>query len=123
MSEEPHVPLKDVRRFSRYLGGSSANQAVGLSRLGMRVAMIAAVSKDAVGEFLVDFLEREHVDTRHVQRVEGFQTSLCLTENSPPDKFPQVFWRKDAADIQLKITPASLGFVGTARLFATNGTS
>ena len=33
-SEEPHVPLPQVRRFSRYLGGSSANMAVGLSRLG-----------------------------------------------------------------------------------------
>jgi 5-dehydro-2-deoxygluconokinase len=33
-SEEPNVPLPQVRRFSRYLGGSSANMAVGLSRLG-----------------------------------------------------------------------------------------
>ena len=36
-SEEPHVPLPQVRRFSRYLGGSSANMAVGLSRLGAKV--------------------------------------------------------------------------------------
>ena len=123
MSEEPHVPLKDVRRFSRYLGGSSANQAVGLARLGMRTAMIAAVSKDAAGDFLVEFLQKEKVDTRHVQRVDGYQSSLCITENSPPDRFPQVFWRKDAADIQLRVTPAALSFMEKARLFATNGTS
>ena len=93
-SEEPHVPLKDVRRFSRYLGGSSANQAVGLARLGLRVGIVAAVSRDAVGDFLVEFLNREHVDTRHVQRVEGYPSSLCLTEVSPPDRFPQVFYRQ-----------------------------
>jgi len=32
-ADEHHVPLRDVTRFSRYLGGSSANMAVGLSRL------------------------------------------------------------------------------------------
>jgi len=36
LAEELHVPLPEVRRFSRYLGGSSANMAVGLARLGAR---------------------------------------------------------------------------------------
>jgi 5-dehydro-2-deoxygluconokinase len=123
ISEEPHVPLKDVRRFSRYLGGSSANQAVGLARLGMSVGMVAAVSRDEIGDFLTKFLEEERVETRHVQRVEGFPTSLSLTEVSPPDRFPQIFYRRDAADIQLRTTPADLAYISHARLFATNGTS
>ena len=38
-SEELNVPLSQVRTFSRYLGGSSANMAVGLSRLGAQVGM------------------------------------------------------------------------------------
>jgi 5-dehydro-2-deoxygluconokinase len=123
ISEEPGVPLKDVRRFSRYLGGSSANQAVGLARLGKRVGMIAAVSRDAIGDFLIEFLEREGVETRHIQRVAGHESSLSITEVSPPDRFPQVFYRKDPADAQLRLTPAALNYLDHARLFATNGTS
>jgi len=122
-SEEPGVPLKDVRHFSRYLGGSSANMAVGLARLGMRVGMVAAVSRDAVGDFLVEFLGREGVDTRHVERVEGYQSSLCLTEVNPPDRFPQVFYRKEAADTQLRVRLEALNYVAEARMFVTNGTS
>lgn len=122
-SEEPHVPLKDVRRFSRYLGGSSANMAVGLARLGMRVGMVAAVSADALGDFLVEFLAREGVDTRHVRRVEGCQSSLCLTEISPPDRFPQVFYRKEAADTRLRVGSQDLAYIARARMFVTNGTS
>src|SRR5436305_13191732 len=83
-SEEPHVPLPQVRRFSRYLGGSSANMAVGLSRLGAHVGIIGCLGDDSLSEFLVDFLKREEVDTTHVKTAPGFLPSLCLTAVSPP---------------------------------------
>src|SRR5512140_3531153 len=85
-SEEPHVPLPQVRRFSRYLGGSSANMAVGLSRLGASVGIISCLGSDSLSEFLIDFLKSQKVDTSHVQIRPGFLPSLCLTEVSPPDR-------------------------------------
>lgn len=42
-ANEVGVPLKDVRTFSKFLGGSPANIAVGLARLGARVAFIGRV--------------------------------------------------------------------------------
>ncbi len=122
-SEEPHVPLPQVRRFSRYLGGSSANMAVGLSRLGMQVGMVAAVGTDDLSQFLIDFLKAERVDVAHVKRCAGYLPSLCLTEISPPDHFPQVFYRRDPADTQLEITADDLDYVASSRMFITNGTS
>ena len=50
-SEEPHVPLPRVRRFSRYLGGSSANMAVGLSRLGAHTGMVSCLGDDSLSLF------------------------------------------------------------------------
>ncbi len=122
-SEEPHVALPNVRRFSRYLGGSSANMAVGLARLGARVGIVGAVGEDRLSEFLIEFLRREKVDTSHVQRVAGFLPSLCLTEVSPPDRFPQVFYRHEAVDTKLDVTEASLDYIAGRRMFITNGTS
>ena len=122
-SEEPHVPLPQVRRFSRYLGGSSANMAVGLSRLGAGVGMVSCLGEDSLSRFLLDFLEAEKVVTKHVQVAPGFLPSLCLTEVSPPDRFPQVFYRHDAVDTRLDIDAGGLDFVRTARMFITNGTS
>ena len=122
-SEEPNVPLPKVRRFSRYLGGSSANMAVGLSRLGARAGIVSCLGDDSLSEFLVDFLKAEKVDTTHVQRAPGFLPSLCLTEVSPPDRFPQVFYRRDPVDTLLKATPADLDYISSARMFVTNGTS
>jgi 5-dehydro-2-deoxygluconokinase len=123
ISEEPGVPLKHVRRFSRYLGGSSANIAVGLARLGVRVGLIAAVGTDALSDFLVEFLRAENVDTTHVHRVPGRLPSLALTEVTPPDRFPQVFYRHDPADVHLEIGDAELDYLSQARMFVTNGTS
>ncbi len=122
-SEEPKVPLARVRRFSRYLGGSSANMAVGLSRLGAKVGIVSCLGTDSLSEFLVDFLKQESVDTRHVQRRPGFVPSLSLTEISPPDSFPQVFYRRDPADTEVDVGELELDYLASAGMFITNGTS
>jgi len=123
MSEEPHVPLAKARRFSRYLGGSSANMAVGLARLGAKTGLISCLGTDSLSQFLVDFLDGEGVDTARVQRREGYLPSLAVTEISPPDRFPQVFYRHDAVDTMLAVTAEDLDYAASARMFITNGTS
>ena len=122
-SEEPHVPLPQVRRFSRYLGGSSANMAVWLSRLGAKVGIISCLGNDSLSDFLVDFLKKEKVETKHIQVAPGYLPSLCLTEVSPPDSFPQVFYRHAAVDTVLDAKEEDLSFAASGRMFVTNGTS
>jgi 5-dehydro-2-deoxygluconokinase len=122
-SEEPNVPLPAVRRFSRYLGGSSANMAVGLARLGARVGILSSLGDDSLSRFLLDFLNAEGVDTSHVQTVPGYLPSLCLTEVAPPDRFPQVFYRHEPVDTRLDIGAADLEYLAGARMFITNGTA
>ncbi|PYT67567.1 MAG: 5-dehydro-2-deoxygluconokinase [Acidobacteria bacterium] len=120
---ERNQPLAEVKHFSRHLGGSSANIAVGLARLGLGVGIISSVGKDALADFLLGFLKNEGIDTRFVRLVEGYNTSLCLTEVSPPDHFPQVFYRRDPADVHLQVGRAELAYIQGASLFVTNGTS
>jgi 5-dehydro-2-deoxygluconokinase len=116
-------PLAEVEHFSRHLGGSSANIAVGLARLGRRVAIVSSVGDDALADYLIGFLEKEKVDARRVARVAGYGTSLCLTEVSPPDRFPQVFYRHQPADTQVQVGEAELALVRAAAMFVTNGTT
>jgi len=122
-SEEPNVPLPKVRRFSRYLGGSSANMAVGLARLGARVGIVGCLGTESLSDFLIEFLQAEKVDTAHVQRVDGALPSLCLTEVTPPDRFPQVFYRRDPADTHVDLGEDELRYLSSGRMFITNGTS
>ena len=117
------VPLSKVTSFSRFLGGSSANMAVGLARLGLDVGIHSCIGDDALGEYLLDYLIAEGVDVDGVQRTPHHQSSLCLTEVSPPDSFPQVFYRCHAADIQLEVGASDHARIASSRLFVTNGTS
>lgn len=123
ISEEPYVPLAKVRTFSRYLGGSSANMAVGLSRLGARTGIVAALGTDSLSDFLLDYLHAEKVDISRVQRAPGFLPSLAFTEVNPPDRFPQVFYRRDPVDAQVDLGEEDLAYVASGRMFITNGTS
>src|ERR1051325_7600256 len=95
---EHNHALSEVEHFSRHVGGSSANIAVGLARLGLKVGIISAVGDDLLADYLFDFLRGEGVNTRYVSRVQGCNTSLCLTEVWPPDRFRQVFYRSNPAD-------------------------
>ena len=120
---EHHRPLAEVEHFSRHLGGSSANIAVGLARLGLKVGLISSVGKDELADFLIHFLRKEGVDTQHVQLAEGFNTSLCLTEVCPPEGFRQVFYRRDPADARVTIGSEEIDYLRQSRMFITNGTS
>ena len=120
---EHNRALPEVATFERHLGGSSANMAVGLARLGLKVGIISAVGDDLLADYLFDFLKREHVDTRFVARVAGFNTSLCLTEVWPPERFRQVFYRARPADSQIKLSDEAAAEVRTAKMFITNGTN
>jgi sugar/nucleoside kinase (ribokinase family) len=57
---------KLVGAISMVVGGSAAITAVAAARLGLRVALVAAIGADAAGSFMLAELAREGVDTAAV---------------------------------------------------------
>ncbi len=49
-------------------GGKGANQAVAAARLGANVSMLGRVGKDNFGDFLLDNLKQNNVDSASIQR-------------------------------------------------------
>ena len=62
--DELRTPLRDVRHYTRYVGGFAGNLSTGLARLGVRTAIVSRVGDDGHGEFVRAFLEAEGVDCR-----------------------------------------------------------
>src|SRR5512142_2154315 len=52
-------------------GGKGANQAVAAARLGANVSMLGRVGQDNFGDFLLNNLKDNKVDTRFVQHDEA----------------------------------------------------
>lgn len=63
--------------------GSAAGTAVGLAKLGLAVATVGAVGRDALGDVLIEALNRIGVDTSHVLRKSGVQTSASILPIRP----------------------------------------
>jgi sugar/nucleoside kinase (ribokinase family) len=63
--------------------GSAAGTAVGLAKLGLEVATAGAVGDDALGDVLIRALNGYGVDTAHVVRKPGVQTSASILPIRP----------------------------------------
>lgn len=68
---EEFKPLKKVHYFEKFLGGSPANIAVGVTRHGMKVGFIGKVSDDQFGEFVVDYFNERGIDTSCITKCTG----------------------------------------------------
>jgi 5-dehydro-2-deoxygluconokinase len=117
------APFVEITSFAAYVGGSPTNIAVGASRLGVDVALLTAVGEDPVGDFILNFLDQEKVQTTFIPRKPGTRSSAVLLGIEPPDKFPLVFYRENAADIQLTIDDVMRSPIHRCRAFEFAGTN
>jgi 5-dehydro-2-deoxygluconokinase len=85
------------------LGGSSANIAAGICKLGGKAALVTRVSDDSVGRYCTNQLVRYGVDATYVTPVGGeFRNSLALYESRIEDH-QTVIYRNGAADFQMNV--------------------
>lgn len=116
------VPFVDIKSFAAYVGGSPTNIAVGTRRLGLKSALLTAVGEDPVGDFILHFLDEEGVETAFIPRKPGTRSGAVVLGIEPPDKFPLIFYRDNAADIQLTIDDVLASPVTDCRLLEISGT-
>jgi sugar/nucleoside kinase (ribokinase family) len=77
---------KLVDQVSLEIGGSAAITAVAAARLGLKVALIAAVGSDPAGTFMLDQLAREGVDVSAVIVRDGTPTGMTVALSRGGDR-------------------------------------
>ena len=110
--------LEDAQHFAKYLGGSSGNVAVGLSRLGLKVAMLTRVGDEHMGRFVREALAAEGVDVRAVRTDPRRLTGLVLLGIEHAESFPHIFFRENCADMGLEPADADAAPFASARALA-----
>jgi 5-dehydro-2-deoxygluconokinase len=114
--------LEDVRSMSMYLGGSSANLAFGVARLGLKSAMISRVGNEQMGRFLTESLQEEGCDTSQIQVDPERLTGLVLLGLKDRDTFPLLFVRENCADMAVDASLIDETFIASCRSLAITGT-
>lgn len=119
-----YCPLNESTTFKRYLGGSPANIAVGLARLGKKCGFFARVSDDQLGTFVTDFFDNEGIDTSHIVRcTNGEKIGLTFTEIKSETESSIVMYRNSAADLKLDVADIDEEYIKQGKAILISGTA
>lgn len=119
-ADPPGTRLEEATAFTTALGGSSANIAAGLCRLGCDAALVTCVSDDAVGRYCLHQLDAYGIDRRYVRTVGGeARNSLAVVETRLEDT-QSVIYRNGAADFAMDMRDVTaLPYCGFSALVTT----
>lgn len=110
-----------ARQFRRELGGASANVAVTLARLGVKVGVVGGIGKDKLGAALEAALAAEGVDTAHVVRLPA-STGITFVTPSATGDASFIPYRNGTADMSLAEGDVTAA-MGKARFALVSSTS
>lgn len=122
-SQEPGTAFEEIPGFHAFVGGSPLNIAVGCSRLGLKAALLTGVGKDKIGDFILNFLEKEGVITEKIPVIDGARSSAVVLGIEPPDRFPLVYYRDNCADSQITMDHVLAAEIEKSRLLEVSGTA
>ena len=122
-SQDVGTTFNDISGFDAFVGGSPLNIAVALARLGSNATLLTAVGNDKVGEFIVNFLNKENVNTHYIPVKNTARSSAVVLGIEPPNKFPLVYYRDNAADSQVTIDDVQNSNVQDYKILLINGTA
>jgi 5-dehydro-2-deoxygluconokinase len=122
-SQDIGADFVDISGFNAFVGGSPLNIAVGAQRLGLQTALLTGLGADKIGDFILHFLQKEKVNTSYIPRIPSARTSAVVLGIEPPDRFPLVYYRDNAADSQITIDHVIAANIPQFRLIEISGTA
>lgn len=115
--------LEDALTFSKYVGGSPANTAVAMGKLGLKVGYIGKVSDDPFGRYIVRYLSEAGVDTSHITVAEpGTRSGITIGEILE-DGCNYFVYRKDCADLHISCSELDEKYIASHKIILISGTS
>lgn len=122
--KEEFKPLKQVHMFEKFVGGSPANIAVGVSRHGLKAGFFGKVSDDQFGDFVVEYFDKQGIDTSHISRCTGGEKlGLTFTEMLSEKESSILMYRNCIADLQLHVDDIDEAYIRQSKAILISGTS
>ena len=122
--KEEFKPLKKVHTFEKFVGGSPANIAVGVTHHGMKAGFIGKVSDDQFGDFVTEYFQEQGIDTSHITRcTNGEKLGLTFTEMLSSKESSILMYRNKIADLQLHVDDIDEDYIRETKSILISGTA
>jgi 5-dehydro-2-deoxygluconokinase len=123
-ANEINRPMEQTMTFTKYVGGSPANIAIGMSRLGRKTAFIGKIADDQMGRFIREYLHDNGIDTSSVTTDRtGAVTGLAFTEIKSPTDCSILMYRDNVADLKLGPLEVSEELIASSKALLISGTA
>ena len=123
-ANETNRPMEETSSFTKYVGGSPANIAIGSARLGQKTGYIGKVSDDQMGRFITNYLENNGIDTSGVKiDKSGAITGLTFTEIKSPEDCSILMYRDNVADLKLHPFEVDEEYIKQSKSLLISGTA
>ncbi|MED5046778.1 5-dehydro-2-deoxygluconokinase [Bacillus siamensis] len=121
---EYNRPMEETMTFSKYVGGSPANIAIGSAKLGLKAGFIGKIPDDQHGRFIVSYMQGKGVDTSQMAvDKEGRKAGLAFTEILSPEECSILMYRDNVADLYLEPSEVNEGYIANAKMLLVSGTA
>jgi 5-dehydro-2-deoxygluconokinase len=123
-ANEFNRPMEETMTFTKYVGGSPANIAIGLARLGQKPGFIGRIADDQMGRYIKSYLEKNQIDTSNVITDQsGTVTGLAFTEIKSPTECSILMYRDNVADLKLNPKDVSEEYIKNSKALLISGTA
>ncbi|KAA1246631.1 carbohydrate kinase family protein [Aquimarina sp. RZ0] len=82
IGHQTEVPINKTSDYHRYLGGSPANVAMNLARLGLAPVLVATVGNDGFGDYIFKKLHEVGVHTNYIKKIDHKPTSVIFVSRT-----------------------------------------
>ncbi|MCY8519406.1 5-dehydro-2-deoxygluconokinase [Bacillus atrophaeus] len=121
---EYNRPMEETMTFSKYVGGSPANIAIGCSKLGLKAGFIGKIPDDQHGRFIESYMRNTGIDTTQmIVDQEGHKAGLAFTEIKSPEECSILMYRDDVADLYLEPSEVDEAYIAKAKMLLVSGTA
>lgn len=116
--------LAESTTFKKYVGGSPANIAVGITRHGKKAGFFGKVSDDQFGDYVTQYFHKEGVDTSRITRCTGGEKlGLTFTEILSEHESSILMYRSAIADLQLSVDDIDEEYIKNTKAILISGTA
>lgn len=122
-AREANTDMADISGFEKFVGGSAANIAVAINRLGAKVGFIGCVADDSFGGYVRKYMTEQGINLDGMMTdSSGSRTSVAFTEMKP-SKCDVLIYRNKASDLTLTTEQIDESYIASSKILVVTGTA
>ena len=124
LSPVGHERIEQANNLDMKIGGSEANVAVDLSRLGIKTGFLTKLTDNPLGRKVENELQRWNVDTSKIIWTPNFRVGTYYVEfGADPRPSNVIYDRKYTAISEIEMDELDLSYIKKCKIFHTSGIS